>query len=157
VSDTLLILLQGLFLIIAIGLFDVALTKDIEEDVSKWKSGISVHHTREAWSRVTTLLPSFLLLAGAAFMKAQVHSFNDLAAVIGITAGLMFFCYWTLFDGGYNHARKFGFFFAGSNDGIGNDALLDRIMMPLPIWARALVKFGGILAFLFLYVQKLNW
>jgi hypothetical protein len=88
-----------------------------------------------------------------------------------LASGVLFFAFWTAFDGGYNLVRrrhlikrygrdgvgrppKFGFWYAGSEDGA-EDAGLDNVMQALPVWGRAAVKLGGLAVFLFFYIKNL--
>lgn len=133
-----------MYLAIAIILFTLVLRYDIRSDYRKWLKNIPVDHSRDAWKRSLLLLPAmafFIIAKGPGSWPLMVY-----------TISMMFFTYWLMFDGLYNHVRKFGWWFTGSNDK--DDAGTDNFLQSVPKWLHILIKLAGtagsIAAYIFL-------
>jgi hypothetical protein len=151
-------------ILIAILCFLTILAFRIWKDFGLWKRGIEPSHGRNAVITAVALMASSGVLMTLASSAAWWLSFI-------LASGVLFFAFWTGFDGGYNLTRrwhlikrygrdglgkppKYGFWFAGSEDGK-KDAGLDNIMQALPVWGRAALKLGGLGVFLFFYIKNL--
>lgn len=142
--------LAGIFLFLGV------LTWDLATDLQKWRGGVDINHTLEAFIRFGLLLPSLFFLSGFGVLFGPLRIgvpekwfWKTLSALL-----LMSFTYWLFFDGLYNTFRGFGWWFNGSRDY--NDGALDRLLMDLKDWQEACLKIGLVVFSLFGYVMVRN-
>lgn len=127
---------------------------DVESDFQKWQGNKDVIHAKEAWHRVGLLLFPYL---GFALYQASftIQHFHLVLVILisGITPGLMiFFFYWSFFDGLYNAFRDQDWWSNGAAHGKMNDSKLDVWLRKLPDWVEGSLKINGMLIFLLLYM-----
>jgi hypothetical protein len=120
----------------AILIFLLTLAIDIWTDYKFWKRNIPVDHTRGAILRLIGLVPVLFLLGW-------------------YSIPLVGFAYWILFDGIYNLARGFKWWFTGSDDK--DDAMLDNLLQKLTERQQEILKIGGLLISIHIYVVALLW
>ncbi len=122
-------------IIAAIILFLTVLTWDVITDYRKFLKNIRIRHTYEAFIRAGLLIPS-----GVLFTLANVWwSFITVM-------GMMFFTWWLLFDGIYNTLTNQSWFHTGTT------AKLDIMQEDWSTQVKAVVKIGGMLFFIFVYL-----
>lgn len=91
-------------------------------------------------------IPSIVLFV----IAAHPYSFWNGALLAVISAGMAAFFLWNLFDGPYNLARGYGWWFTGTED-IG-DANTDNFLQSIPLWFQIVIKIGGLAGLIFLYI-----
>lgn len=134
-------------IIIPMILFFIPLGIKLWIDIRKWKKEQSVNHPGEAvW-----LIPIEICTAGVGFFV-----FSDVSPIISIpiVLGLLFFWYWTLFDGFYNILRNKNWWYTGTDDE--DDAKTDDFLQQLSLTQHILLKIGGIVAFTLAYILTLQ-
>lgn len=113
----------------AIFVFIAVLLIDLFTDYQLWKHKKPINHTRGSLLRLIGLAPCVILLRLS-------------------STPLIFFLYWTLFDGLFNIIRKQPFWSTGTNDP--DDALTDNFLQQLSLKQHMIVKLGGIaISFIF--------
>lgn len=127
---------------------------DVESDFQKWNGNLEVIHNKEAWHRAGLLLFPYL---GFALYQASftVQHFHVALAILisGVIPGLMvFFWYWTFFDGLYNKFRGQYWWFNGKAEGKKDDSVLDEFLRDKPDWIEIAIKLNGILITTVLYI-----
>lgn len=142
--------------ILGIFLFLGVLTWDLVTDLQKWRGGVDINHTLEAFIRFGLLIPSLFFLSGFGIFFGPVKIgvpekwfWKTVSALL-----LMAFTYWLLFDGLFSVFRGFNFWFNGSKDY--NDGALDRLLMDLKDWQEACLKIGLVGFSLFGYIMVRN-
>lgn len=130
-------------IITGIILFVAVFSWDILTDYQKWLKEKAVNHTKEWWIRAALLFPSVGSFAAA----LPVHWVKGCI----ISAVMIAFVWWLLFDGLYNKLRGFGWWFNGSKDAA-NDGWLDSLLMEMDDWQEALLKILPASFFIFVYI-----
>lgn len=139
---------MSIYLIIAgIVTFLAVLAWDVITDYQKWLNEHKVVHKSFSEFGVRVLL---LIIPGILFFLAA-HNETPLLAtakvfVIGSMIGFNFF---NFFDGIYNLARGYNWFFTGSDDE--DDADTDNFLQSIPLWLHIFFKVGGSAISIFLY------
>lgn len=124
-------------------LFIAVLAWDIVTDYHKWLKGKVVNHTKEWWLRAALLFPAVGSFAAA----LPIHWLKGCI----LSAAMIAFAWWLLFDGIYNLLRGFGWWFNGSKDAA-NDGWLDSLLMQMEDWQEALLKILPITILIFVYL-----
>lgn len=135
-------------------LISLILGWDVESDYKKWLGAIDVLHKKEAWDRVKLLLFPCLGLAccQAKYLAARWDWEWVIIACITSTCLMVFFWYWTLFDGFYNLARGEYWWFNGKAEGKTDDSVLDKFLRDKPDWVEISIKINGILITTVVYI-----
>lgn len=132
-----------MLLVLGIIWFLIVLVADLYSDYQKWLDKRVVNHTLEGWERGIFLLPSIAFIGF--YFDGNILKYVDLTL-------LEAFIYWTLFDGLYNKLRGFDWWFFGSFGDPGGDAKLDVLQAKLGLIGTKILKFGGILITLILFI-----
>lgn len=131
------------FLLIGIITFLIVLALDLYTDL---RLGDKIDHQRGAFLRALGLL--FPLIFFTLYKEAK----GWLILIVGFLSCVVIgFNYLNLFDGFYNIFRGHWWFFTGSEDGAG-DAKTDNFFQAIPIWAQAVIKIGGSIASIIIYL-----
>lgn len=131
------------FLPLGIFCFLVVLSIDLYTDL---RLGENIDHRRGLILRAIGLIPSLLFLT----LYKGVKGWRLLASAF-LAALVIGFNYLNLFDGFYNIFRDHEWFFTGSEDGSG-DAKTDNFFQSIPMWLHALIKIGGSLTSILIYL-----
>lgn len=107
--------------------------------------GASFHPRYADVDRKWTNVTLFILATGLATLAAG-ENFSQMARLFIASA----FYRWLVLDGILNQRRKLGFWYAGNS----GRAFTDRILYPLPIWKRVILKSTPFVAALVLYILK---
>lgn len=142
--------------LIAALVFTAAFIVSIESDLEKWKKtqrGIPtpVNHFTGWWARLAMLLPVIILLTVAHPAENGYH--KETLFVLLNASGLIGFIWWFMFDGIFNLERGENWWFLGSfNDAGHGDAWLDILQQKIGPTLSKLLKVGGILVMLTIYI-----
>ena len=132
-----------MLLIIGIIWFLVVMGADLYSDYEKWLNQRVVKHTLEAWERGIFLLPSIVFICF--HFDVSIWKYIDFAIFEA-------FLYWMFFDGIYNKIRGFDWWFFGSFGDPGGDAKLDIFQKKLGLTGTKILKFGGVIITLILFI-----
>lgn len=112
--------------------FLAVLAYNLFTDYQKWKEGVSVNHGSSLKKRILLLTVPVLLFA--------IPVPGSFVWGIFLSAAMLGFTYWTLFDGLYNVMRGFPWGFTGSvePDDAGTDKLQRRY--PWLLWAKPAIS-----------------
>lgn len=107
-----------------------------------WLKHKAVKHSKEWFIMAAGCIPSIVL-------------FTKLSPLIWylsapLSAAMIAFFIWFFFDGFYNVLRGFNWWFTGSNDT--DDAKTDNFLQQLKLWQHVLIKIGGLIIFITLYI-----
>ena len=92
-----------------------------------------VHHTKEWWYMAIASTPAIYF-----FTQASALSWYFAAP---LSALMIAWFIWLMFDGFYNLVRSFNWWFTGSNDP--DDAKTDNFLQGLKLWQHVVIKIGG--------------
>lgn len=132
-----------MYQLIATILFISVLVIKLGTNLHKFHSRKPVNHSKEAVYVIAALLPSVFLFS------FEIDSVWNITLAVVLL--MLFFNFWHLFDGLYNVCRGENWWFNGSKDP--DDSKLDRLLMLIPVWLQAVIKVGGSLLFIFLYIK----
>lgn len=111
-------------------------------DIKLWKAEKKVNHAKE-W---------FLVCAGCAAPGTGFFFHTTLVwwYAIPLISAMCAWFIWLFFDGLYNLQRNFTWWYTGTNDA--DDAKTDNLLQKLPPWLHKLIKIGGLITFIILYI-----
>jgi len=98
-----------------------------------WLNARHVKHTKEWLYMAAASLPAIFF-----FTKASALTWYYAAP---LSALMIAFFIWLMFDGFYNKIRGFNWWFTGSDDK--DDAKTDNFLQGLKLWQHVLIKIGG--------------
>lgn len=127
--------------------FIIIMKDDIESDYEKWKNNIPLNHITEGFKRALMLIPAMLFLS---LPKIEGHNF---IWVMTTAALMMAAIWWEFFDGILNTIKGFSWRFNGSKDEKDN-SILDEFLRKIPPKLQAILKWGLIIIFTFLYLKS---
>lgn len=125
-------------LLITLGflIFIGVLVYDLKTDLTLWREEKPIDHKRGVILRLLGLIPAIILIGWPS------------CVFVG-------FLYWFLFDGYFNTERGFDWWFTGSDDK--DDARSDDFLQRISLTQHKLVKIGGIILGLIVYIGYLNF
>jgi len=107
-----------------------------------WLQHKPVNHTKEWLLMAACCIPSIIIFT----MQSKLVWL----AAAPVAALMIAFFIWLFFDGFYNVLRGFNWWFTGSNDA--DDAKTDNFLQQLKLWQHVLIKIGGLIIFITLYI-----
>lgn len=114
-------------------------------DYHKWLEYKTVRHGEEWAIMAIFSTPALTLLS--------IHSSLHWAIALPMSALLIAWLIWNLFDGIYNLLRSFNWWFTGSNDK--DDARTDNFLQGLKLWQHVAVKLIPLATLLFFYIKHI--
>lgn len=140
-------ILWSIILMVLTGFFDIKSDLKLIYARQKGIPGKNVNHIRGGLLRSIGMAPAAWIMS---HYNSDLFAFKDLLhynSIVWIAGTMLFFWYWTLFDGIINGFQRLGFFH------IGTTAILDRMQTNWPVWVRAVVKIGGTVIFTYLFIH----
>ena len=107
-----------------------------------WLDNKAVNHSKEWIAMAVASLPAIYF-----FTKASALPWYFPAP---ISALMIAWFIWLLFDGLYNKIRGFNWWFTGSDDK--DDAVTDNFLQSVALWQQKFIKVGGLALFVTLYI-----
>ena len=104
-----------------------------------------VRHTKEWWLMAIASTPAIYLFTHASALPWYFAA--------PISALMVAWFIWFMFDGLYNILRNYNWWFTGSNDP--DDAKTDNFLQRLKLWQHVVIKIGGLALFITLYILTL--
>jgi hypothetical protein len=136
-----------MILVLAISLVVLIITVKLLYDYGQWKKeNYNINHTKEWWIVAACSLPSVIMFT---YKSALVWWL-----ALPLSAAMVAFFIWLVFDGIYNLIRLKNWWYTGTNDA--DDAATDNFLQRISLWQHKLLKIGGVIILETIYIHNLK-